>query len=142
MNNIVKIDGEKLINQLKNKGVNICALSSSIGYSRNYIFAACYFRTNKMRISALDAICNKCGIDRNEIIVDDTQATVKAEQKGLHIDLQMNGSKLKLTLLNDGEEMYHANAIIQGDDDVSLTKAISSAAFMIYKLAEQKQMEE
>lgn len=143
----VKIDAKKTKAIIKKKKLTAARISRALGMHENYL-TVCIQR-GRMRCLFFNAFCKTYDINPDDIISkpaipeEFTENVSKAiDQNGLHIDLQINDNKLKLTLLNNSEEMYHANAIMQGDDDVALTKAINSATFMIYKLAEQKQMEE
>lgn len=134
--NMLKIDGKALRSELNKKGINQQKLSKEFGMGKGYICTC--IRQGKIRRLIFETIVQKYSINPDLILIREKFKTKNFYSIKLDID---ENKKLRIVLMNEDKEMYHANAKIQGEDDISLTKAINSATFMIYKLAEQKQLE-
>lgn len=64
------------------------------------------------------------------------------EDEGWALQLDQNDRRLRLTLTWNGEKYASAGSWLKGDSDLDFVQAISYAAHMLYKLCEQREMDD
>lgn len=64
----------------------------------------------------------------------------KALSVGYSASIQVQPDKVLFAIDYNGEEIYHAYSKIKGDSELDLIQAISYAAHMCYKMAEQREL--
>lgn len=142
MSTMMEINGNALKNELLKRKVRLSVLSIELGYASHYL-ENCVLR-NRIRSHIFRMICEKYDFDSKTInaISDSQNEIASVDENEIGLSVQIDGDKLRLVFSKNGNELHRATSIIKGDDDFAIAKAVSSAAFMIYKFAEQKKMEE
>ena len=133
----IKIDGKKLKNALKKRGLTAKEVSESIGKSSNYI-TGCVC-TGAISDAAMQLIEIKYHIPREEIKITEEEKLSNASP-GFSLNLVVKQDRVRISIHQNGKEIYGAYARINGDTETSLIQAISYAAHMCYKQAEQREL--
>lgn len=55
-------------------------------------------------------------------------------------EITVDGDRLKMTVLHNGEELVYGKSYVQDTDDLGMMQAISYAAHMCYKMVQQRSM--
>lgn len=130
----VDIDPKKLNRWMDENGFSASYVSSVLGRSPAYI--ATTLRTGKMSLSTFRLMKKEFGLNDCDLSPDKNED--KTQCVGYSVDLQVRPDRVKFTLLHSGSEIYSAFAKVMGEKESDLIKAISYAAHMCYKFAEQK----
>lgn len=133
----IKIDGEKLKNALKKRGLTAKEVSESIGKNSNYI-TGCVC-TGAISDAAMQLIEIKYQIPREEIKIIEKENLSNASP-GFSLNLVVKPDRVRVSINHNGKEIYGAYARINGDTETRLIQAISYAAHMCYKQAEQREL--
>ena len=133
-NNMVQIDGNSLKSAIKKNNMTSAGLSREIGRGQSYI-ANCLDRGVMSRY-ALELLSR---ILRTNI--SDLMPKTGRDTSGFKMNLDVKPDKVYLEVLFDGQVIGSAYSKIKGQTEVDLMQAISYAAHMIYKFAEQKRLE-
>ena len=79
----------------------------------------------------------KYGLDPDSV----TERPHKAQEPaGFSLDLMVKPDRVRVAIMHNGRELYSSFARINGDTETKLIQAISYAAHMCYKQAEQKEL--
>ena len=133
----IKIDGEKLKNALKKRGLTAKEVSGSIGKNSNYVIGCVC--NGAISDAAMQLIEIKYHIPREEIEIREEKKQVSAEP-GFSLNLVVKPDRVRVSINHNGKEIYGAYARINGDTETKLIQAISYAAHMCYKQAEQREL--
>lgn len=121
--NMMNIDPERLRNfAAKNGGLK--HISLQLGYSRSYLSNVADY--GRMRLSVARQLSAMYGVP----------------QTGYALRLQATDKQVFLLLEHDGEKVGSAYSKRKDNSELALVQAISYAAHMIYKLCEQKTLQE
>lgn len=144
MKYMVKIDPQKMRNVLRDRGLTQAEVSEAIGKSKNYI-SVCICN-GEISTTALELIRIKFGIAVKDIAPEKKKEPEKkpdAEYSltGFSLSLLVKPDRVRVGISHNGEELYGAWSFVKGDAEKNLIQAISYAAHMCYKKAEQKELE-
>ena len=131
---VVQIDKGKFKAWIESTGLKMTHISAIIGRSPSYISGV--VNSGKISISSIKLLQNELGMDPESI---KEKASVPATYS---IDLSVSPDKIRMSINFGGEPLYRSFAKVNGDTELDLIKAISYAAHMCYKLAEQKTLSE
>lgn len=112
-------------------------VSQLLGRSYNYISSV--LSTRKMSLTTYRLLKKEFGLTDSEILKEENTEPAPASLC-FSVELQIRPDRVKFSLLHNGAEMYSAFSRIQGKREVDLVKAISYAAHLCYKFAEQKEI--
>lgn len=79
----------------------------------------------------------KYGLDPKDVMERPHKAQ---EPTGFSLDLMVKPDRVRVAVMHNGNELYSAFSKINGDTETKLMQAISYAAHLCYKLAEQKEL--
>lgn len=146
--NMVKISPERLrLFCSKNGGQT--AVSETLGYGKSFISNALH--SGKMSRAANKLLAATYGIPEGFFLAPDPPKTAQPPepkdaqqggQDGYALRLLTSGKQVFLLLEHDGEKVGSAYSKRKDSSELALTQAISYAAHMIYKLYEQKTLQE
>ena len=142
MKYMVKIDPQKMRNVLRDKGLSKVEVSEAIGKSKNYI--SCCICNGEISATALQLIGIKYGIEERDIAPEkkkEPEKKTEAPSTGFSLGLLVKPDRVRVGISHNGEELYSAWSLVKGDTETKLILAISNAAHMFYKKAEQKELE-
>ena len=130
---------EKAAAALKDHGLTASEVSRQMGRCNNYITTS--LKKGAMPPNALSMFCNLVGISADDLEKDSSSKSFCGYQPhGITLDVRKD--KLRMALMFDGQELYSAWSRIKGDTELDLMQAISYAAHLMYKLAEQRELQE
>lgn len=141
MKYMVKLDPHKMRNILKAKGLSQVEVSEAIGKSKNYI-SVCIFN-GEISMTALQLIGIKYGITEKDIAPEQKKEPERKDEAstvGFSMSLLVKPDRVRVGISHNGDEIYNAWSRINGDTETKLIQAISYAAHMCYKKAEQKEL--
>lgn len=144
MKYMVKIDPNKMRNVLRDRGLTQAEVSEAIGKSTNYI--SCCLCNREISTMALELIRIKYGISIKEISPEKKKEPEKKPDEedsptGFSLSLLVRPDRVRVGISHNGEEIYSAWSVVKGDTEKNLIQAISYAAHMCYKKAEQRELE-
>ena len=131
----VIIDPAKMRKWMYEKEFSGAYVSQLLGRSYNYISSV--LSTRKMSLTTYRLLKKEFGLTDSDILKE-KKTELSPVSLGYSVELQIRPDRVKFSLLHNGTEMYSAFARIQGEREVDLVKAISYAAHLCYKFAEQK----
>ena len=137
--NMIEIDRNALRDAIAASGKRKAQISRDIGYTDSYINGCLNFGT--MRESAAKLLCLQLGIPLSKI-QKKQPVTPQAAASGTYtarIDVS-GGKSLNMSLYFGDEKICEAYSKIKGPGKLDLMQAISYAAHMMYKLAEQEEL--
>lgn len=142
MKYMVKINPQKMRNVLRDRGLTQTEVSEAIGKSKNYIsVCTCY---GEISATALQLIGIKYGITEKDIAPEkkkEPEQKPEAHSTGFSLSLLVKPDRVRVGISHNGEEIYSAWSRVNGDTETKLIQAISYAAHMLYKKAEQKELQ-
>lgn len=130
---VIQIDKEKFKQWIESTGLKMTHISAIIGRSPSYISGV--VNSGKISLSSIKLLQNELGMDPEQI---------KQNAGGpptYSIDLSVSPDKVRMSINFGGQPLYRSYAKVNGDTELDLIKAISYAAHMCYKFAEQKSLE-
>ena len=144
MKYMVKIDPQKMRNVLRDKGLSQVEVSEANGKSKNYI-SVCICN-GEISTTALELIRIKYGISIKEISPEKKKEPEKKPESetsptGFSLSILVKPDRVRVGISHNGEELYSAWSLVKGETETKLMQAISYAAHMLYKKAEQKELE-
>ena len=144
MKYMVKIDPNKMRNVIRDRGLTQAEVSEAIGKSTNYI--SCCICNEAISATALQLIGVKYGITEKDIAPEkkkepEKKAASEASPTGFSLSLLVKPDRVRVGISHNGEELYGAWSFVKGDTEKNLIQAISYAAHMCYKKAEQRELE-
>lgn len=149
---MIKVDPEKILAFCKGTGVTKSEIGYSIGKSSGYINNI--LKSQQIPEPVYDLLCRVYDLEEGALKADPPCKDNKKLQNGgvevnpyplnrtsYWIDLADNGDHVVMRLMLREEEVYKARAFVRNGEDgteMDLIQAISYAAHMIYKIAQQK----
>lgn len=131
----VKIDTGAMRAWIKREGMTLQEVSEKIGRCRTYI-GVCLAKGSMVE-SAYRMFCGTFGLPRSAFIPAPCVPEKPQSTEGYTIGMDVKPDRVRLCVKYDGVEVHHAHALIKGDTEIDLLQAVSYAAHMIYKLAQQ-----
>lgn len=130
-----------VLNGIERSGLSMTEVSHRIGRGDSYLSAS--IRRGMMSAAAIPLLAKELDIPQKDLILhQDEQKTCCAKDAVNKYTAQIEVSKTKLhmTLLFGGKELYSTYSRIKGDSELDLMQAIRYAAHLMYKLAEQEEL--
>lgn len=137
MSYMVKIDPQKMRNFLRDNRLTQTEVSQAIGKSRNYLSVCLVNR--EISATALQLIGVKYGIREQDVAPESPPGG--DAPTGFSLSLLVKPDRVRVGVMHNGDEIYAAFARVNGNTELKLIQAISYAAHMCYKKAEQKELE-
>lgn len=127
---ITKIDAEKVREFAKKNSITLKDMSYAIGRSESYLSYA-MSSGNGIPTTTFELLCRVYDVPAQTFLPDQTQ-------KGYTAELSITGNKALFVVKNDGEKVVSATSWVKGETELDIMQAISYAAHMCYKFAQQK----
>lgn len=141
----VKIDPQKIRGFAKSEGKTLSQLSYEIGKSANYL-STCMCN-GEMPEGTYRIFCQLHGVKTDRFIPDPPKPAPVEQPKMVNqldlpytTELKIFPDRVRFTIFYKGQPIYSAFSYIKGKTETDLMQAISYAAHMCYKLAEQKKL--
>jgi hypothetical protein len=132
----VELNTNELRDYLRENRISMVALSKSMGRSAGYM-ANVVNCTSSMSRPAYDAMCKALGVEPG-VFTKPLPAPVPSTYR---LNLVYSDSKVLLQLMRGEEVVSGAWAIVKEQSHLGFIQAISYAAHMMYKFAEQKELD-
>lgn len=132
----ISINGKEIQGFLKENNLTQTQLSAFMNRSPSYISFA--LRKGKMSEIAYDTMCKKLGVAPGTF--RNPSATQPSDV--YRLNLVYSSSKVLVQLMQGDEVVSGAWAIVKEQSDLGFIQAISYAAHMMYKFAEQNELHE
>lgn len=142
----VKIDPVELKAWAKEIGKSQNEISLSLGRSKNYLANAIYY--GKMSATVFELLTLKYDVDPKRLMKKpeppkaQPKPVAKSDAIGYATSVNVYPNKVRFAITFNGVEIFHAYSKVKGNKEVDLIQAISYAAHMCYKLAEQGTLDE
>lgn len=142
----VKIDPAELKAWAKEIGKSQSEISLSLGRSRNCLGNAVYY--GEMSATVFELLTLKYGVDPKRLMKKpeppktQPNPVAKPDAIGYATSINVYPNKVRFAITFNGVEIFHAYSKVKGNKEVDLIQAISYAAHMCYKLAEQDTLDE
>lgn len=139
--NMQKFNVEKAAAALEKCGMSSSEVSRRMGRCVNYVTST--LKKGVMPPAALSVFCNLVGVSVDDLTKAPHSHTVTrpvCQPYGIALDVRKD--KLRMALTFGDQELYAAWSRIKGDTELDLLQAVSYAAHLMYKLAEQNQLRE
>lgn len=137
---MVSINAEAVKRALEASGKTARDASRSIGRSESYLFAA--MKNGKITQAMLPVLAAALDVPQKRLLREEPQEAPKEVPKeapaGYWTSIDVKPEALHMTLMFGMEQVYSVYSKIKGNTDLDLMQAISYAAHMMYKLAEQE----
>lgn len=130
-----------VLNGIERSGLSMKEASHRIGRGDSYLSAS--IRRGMMSAAAIPLLAKELDIPQKDLILhQDEQKTCCAKDavNKYTVQIEVSKTKLHMTLLFGGKELYSTYSRIKGDSELDLMQAISYAAHLMYKLAEQEEL--
>lgn len=137
--NMIDIDKNALRDAIALSGRTYAEMSRDLGFSSAYI-GSCIKR-GSMRESSANLLCYQLNIPISRIQKKQPVTPQSAASGTYTARIDVSGGKsLNMSLYFGDEKISEAYSKIKGQSKLDLIQAISYAAHMIYKLAEQEEL--
>lgn len=127
----MELNTKRISEHLERIGMTLSDLSESMGHSPSYMSQA--LRQGKMPTSQYRLMCHVLRVDEDFF---NTPAP-----KMYRLNLIYSDRKVCVQLMHGEEVVCGAWSLLKGDSQKDFIQAISYASHMMYKLAEQKQLD-
>lgn len=139
--NMQKFNAEKATAALEKSGLSAIEVSRRMGRCNNYVTST--LKKGAMPTAALSVFCDMLGISTDDLTKAPPSPSVSRPAYQSHgITLDVRKDKLRMALTFGDQELYAAWSRIKGDTELDLLQAVSYAAHLMYKLAEQQALQE
>lgn len=135
---MIKLDREKTKKFAKERGISLEDISYSLGRSKSYIS---YAMSSESGIpnAKFDFLCRIYNVPQETFLPDPEPVVAPPVLEGGYTtEISVQDGKVHFVVQNNGEEVVSAFAHIKDDTEVAVIQAISYAAHMCYKFAQQK----
>lgn len=132
---MIKLDREKTKKFAKERGLKLDDIAYAIGRGTGYISSA--FAKNGIPKATLDLLCRIYDVPQ-ETFLPDPEPVAPFSESGYTTEISVQDGKVHFIVRNNGEEVVSAFARIKNDTELAVMQAISYAAHMCYKFAQQK----
>lgn len=134
---MIKIDREKTKKFARERGLKLDDMAYAIGRGTGYISSA--FTNNGIPKATFDLLCRIYDVPPVTFLPDpEPVAAPPVLEGGYTTEISVQDGKVHFVVRNNGEEVASAFAYIKNDTELSVMQAISYAAHMCYKFAQQK----
>ena len=126
---------------IERSGLSMKEVSHRIGRGDTYLSAA--IRRGVMSAAAIPLLAKELDVPREDLILHQEEQKTCCAKDAVNqyaAQIEVSKTKLHMTLLFGGRELYSAYSRIKGDSELDLMQAISYAAHLMYKLAEQEEL--
>lgn len=138
--NMQKFNAEKAAAYLEKRGLSAIEVSRRMGRCNNYVTST--LKKGAMPTAALSMFCDMLGISTDDLTKAPPSPSVSRPAYQSHgITLDVRKDKLRMALIFCDQELYAAWSRIKGDTELDLLQAVSYAAHLMYKLAEQQALQ-
>lgn len=96
-----------------------------------------------MSAAAIPLLAKELDIPQKDLILHQEEKKTCCAKDAVNkytAQIEVSKTKLHMTLLFGGKELYSTYSRIKGDSELDLMQAISYAAHLMYKLAEQEEL--
>lgn len=137
-----KLNRSAVLTGIERSGLSMKEVSHRIGRGDTYLSAS--IRRGVMSASAVPLLAKELDVPQKDLILHEeeqkTYCCAKDAVNKYAAQIEVSKTKLHMTLLFGGRELYSAYSRIKGDSELDLMQAISYAAHLMYKLAEQEEL--
>lgn len=134
----VKIDGDKFRAVIAKMGKTQSEVSQELGTSYSYVSRSC--TVGEMSETAFNLFCMMYGQNREDLLSKEEETVKAPEAEGYHLHLNVTPTIVTVSCMFGQEVLYIGRSKVKGESELDLMQAISYAAHMIYKAAEQKEL--
>ena len=139
--NMQKFNVQKAAAALEKSGMSSSEVSRRMGRCVSYVTAT--LKRGVMPPAALSVFCDLVGVSPDDLTKAPPSPPVSRPACQLHsITLDVRKDKLRMALTFGDQELYAAWSRIKGNTELDLLQAVSYAAHLMYKLAEQQTLQE
>lgn len=136
----IQIDSQKFKEWCAKTGKSFKQVSEELG--RYDCFVSRYVSMGEFPARSMELLCRMYGLPK-DTFVKKGPTLKKDEPTGEYsMSLDVRPDKVKVGIYYKNELLYSAYAATKGNSEVNLIQAISYAAHMCYKMAEQKSFHE
>ena len=136
---IIQLDSNATRDAISESGKNFSQVSRDLGYSDAYV-SYC-IKAGRMKEAAAKLLCYQLNIPLSRIQKKQATTPQTAASGSYTARIDVSGGKsLNMSLYFGGEKVCEAYSKIKGPEKLDLMQAISYAAHMMYKLAEQEEL--
>lgn len=137
------VDPEKFRAWCRQKGLKFRDISEAMGRSDSFVSKL--LSSGEFPERQYELFCRLYGVEPKSLLKEDPAKDLKAPEGNsgpYSLGLEIKPDRVWVSLRYQGEELYRAYSKIRGKTELDLVQAISYAAHMAYKLAEQKKLRE
>lgn len=130
-----------VLNGIERSGLSMKEVSHRIGRGDSYLSAS--IRRGMMSAAAIPLLAKELDIPQKDLILHQEEKKTCCAKDAVNkytAQIEVSKTKLHMTLLFGGKELYSTYSRIKGDSELDLMQAISYAAHLMYKLAEQEEL--
>ena len=136
-----KLNRSAVLTGIERSGLSMKEVSHRIGRGDTYLSAS--IRRGVMSASAVPLLAKELDVPQKDLIVHKAEEKTCCAKDAVNkyaAQIEVSKTKLHMTLLFGGKELYSTYSRIKGDSELDLMQAISYAAHLMYKLAEQEEL--
>ena len=135
----IKVDIPAIKKHIREHGMSQADVCRRIGRNSNFLFSC----TGDMADYTYDLLVRELGLENDAFQKkEDVQHTKSNSGAGLYtLGLDVSPEKVVLHMYFQGTEICKAYSKVKGTRELDLMQAISYAAHMMYKVAEQKELD-
>lgn len=139
---VVKIDGEAVKKWATENGLSFSEIGLQIGRSYGYMYYIIKEQGGMMKRNMYELLLRTFDLPDGMFIKAENQVPKPDDViDGYQVKLDIHPDRLKMSMTYQGETMYDAWSYIKGNTELDLIQAVSYAAHLIYKKAEQAELE-
>lgn len=130
-----------VLNGIERSGLSMKEISHRIGRGDSYL-SACV-RRGGIAASTLPLLAKELDVPQKDLILHQEEKKTCCAKDAVNqyaAQIEVSKTKLHMTLLFGGKELYSTYSRIKGDSELDLMQGISYAAHLMYKLAEQEEL--
>lgn len=145
----IKVDIPAIKKYFDDNALSYKDVCTRIGRSRFYISACA--ATGKMSSYTYDLLIRELGVSRDAFIPKDTHKETPQDAPKVQtaagggdlytLGLDVSPDRVVLRMCFQGTEIYRSASRVKGKRELDLMQAVSYAAHMMYKFAEQKELD-
>lgn len=130
-----------VLNGIERSGLSMVEVSRRIGRGDAYLSAS--IRRGMMSAAAIPLLAKELDIPQKDLILHQEEQKTCCAKDAVNkytAQIEVSKTKLHMTLLFGGKELYSTYSRIKGGSELDLMQAVSYAAHLMYKLAEQEEL--
>lgn len=129
----IKINSQALRDYLAQRDMKFNELSKAMGRTPSFVSA--FLRNGSLSAAGYKALCNTLGVSYGTFKEDNTPSPAPSD--AYRLNLIYSDSKVLVQLMRGDQVVSGAWALVKEQTNVGFIQAISYAAHMMYKFAEQ-----